>query len=174
MKKKGFPQVRAAAVGYHKGTEVFSKTMGMGGRAEVYDAEMAGLMMGAKQATRFIASHPEITKICYFVDNVAAAEAIFDPKPQPGQYYAAKFHRRMANFLDGDIIRTVEIAWCPSHCNIRGNDRADELAKEARQLAWGTPIGRSKAFALRRAKATTRDWQRERSIRNLQQNLTVP
>ena len=165
VKKKGFPQVGAAAVGYHKGTEVFSKTMGMGGRAEVYDAEMAGLMMGAKQATRFITSHPEITKICYFVDNAAAAEAIFDPKPQPGQYYVAKFHRRMVNFLNGDIIRTVEIAWCPSHCNIRGNDRADELAKGATQLSWGAPIETSRAFALRRAKATTqtawaRDWQR--------------
>ena len=61
----------------------------------------------------------------------------------------------MANFLDGDIIRTVEIAWCPSHCNIRGNDRADELAKGATQLSWGAPIGTSRAFALRRAKATT-------------------
>jgi len=31
VKKKGFPQVGAAAVGYHKGVEVFSKKMGMGG-----------------------------------------------------------------------------------------------------------------------------------------------
>jgi len=36
VKRKGFPQVGAAAVRYHKGIEVFSKKMGMGGRAEVY------------------------------------------------------------------------------------------------------------------------------------------
>jgi hypothetical protein len=66
--------------------EVFSKTMGMGGRAEVYDAEMAGLMMGAKLASRFTTSHPEIKQVFYFVDNAAAAGAIFDSKPQPGQY----------------------------------------------------------------------------------------
>lgn len=33
-----------------------------------------------------------------------------------------------AKFLDNDITRAVDIAWCPSHCNIQGNDRADELA----------------------------------------------
>jgi len=135
------------------------------GRAEVYDAEMAGLMMGANLAARFTTNHPEIKKVFYFVDNSAAAEAIFDPKPQPGQYYVAKFHRRTSKFLDDDITHTIEIAWCPSHCKIKGNDRADELAKEATQLTWGAPIGMSRAFALRRAKATTlsawtRDWQR--------------
>jgi flavin reductase (DIM6/NTAB) family NADH-FMN oxidoreductase RutF len=49
--RKGFSQVGAAAVGYHKGTEVFSEKMGMGGRAGVYDAEMAGLMLVAKLAS---------------------------------------------------------------------------------------------------------------------------
>ncbi|KIJ97952.1 hypothetical protein K443DRAFT_681151 [Laccaria amethystina LaAM-08-1] len=43
--------------------------------------------------------------------------------------------------------------------------RADELAKEATQLAWSAPISTSRAFALRRAKASTqsawiRDWQK--------------
>ncbi|KIK04742.1 hypothetical protein K443DRAFT_4492 [Laccaria amethystina LaAM-08-1] len=110
--------------------------------------------MGAKLATRF----SEITQICYFVDNAAAAGAIFDPKPQPSQFYSAKF-------LDDDITHAVEITWCPSHCDIQGNDRADELAQEATQLAWGAPIGTSRTFALCRAKSTTqtawtRDWQR--------------
>lgn len=165
VKKKGFPQVGAGAVGYHEGREVFVGRMGMGGRAEVYDAEMAGLKMGASLAVKYIANHPEISTIHYFVDNSAAAEAIFDPKPRPGQLYAAKFHRKMARFLDNDPRHTIEIAWCPSHCNIKGNDRADELAKEATQMAWGAPISTSRAFALRRAKASTqsawtRDWQR--------------
>ena len=79
--------------------------------------------------------------------------------------YAAKFHRRMVKFLDDMATRTVEISWCPSHCKIKGNDRADELAKEATQMAWNAPIGTSRAYALRRAKATTQtawaqDWQK--------------
>jgi len=165
VKKRGFPQVGAAAVGYHNGEEVFSRTMGMGGRAEVYDAEMAGLMMGAKLALKYTTNHPEITQITFYVDNSAAARAIFDPKPSPGQLYAPKFHGKMTKFLNADIAHSIEIAWCPSHCNIKGNDRADELAKEATQLAWSAPIGTSRAFALRQAKATTqtawiRDWQK--------------
>ena len=98
---------------------------------------------------------PEITSVHFFVDNSAAAGAIFDPKPQPGQLYAAKFHRKMAKFLDTDPTHTAEIEWCPSHCNIKGNDRADEIAKEATQLAWNAPISTSRAYALRRAKAST-------------------
>jgi len=162
VKKKGFPQVGAAAVGFHKGEEVFHKKMGMGGRAEVYDAEMAGLMMGVKLGARYTTNHPEIMKIIFFVDNSAAAGTIFDPKPNPGQLYTAKFHHKMVKFLDDDNAHSIEVAWCPSHCNIPGNDRADELAKEATQLAWSVPIGTSRAFALRKAKATTQSaWVRE-------------
>jgi len=165
IKKRGFPQVGAAVVGYHNGEEVFSETMGMGGRAEVYDAEMAGLMMGAKLASRYTRDHPEITQIIFYVDNSAAARAIFDPKPCPGQPYAAKFHHRMTKFLGADKTHTIEVTWCLSHCNRKGNDRADELTKEATQLAWNAPIGTSRAFALCRAKATTQTawahkWQR--------------
>ena len=57
---------------YHKGEEVKTRKMGMGGRAEVYNAEMAALMVGGKMATRFARSHPEITHMHFFVNNSAA------------------------------------------------------------------------------------------------------
>jgi hypothetical protein len=106
-------------------------------------------------------SHPEITQLYYFVDNSAAAGAIFDPKPQPGQLYTAKFHWKMAKFLNNNATHTIEITWCPSHRKIQGNNRADKLAKEATQLAWSSPIGTSRVFALRRAKAIQIAWARE-------------
>ena len=84
VKKNRFPQVRAAAVGFHKGEEVFHKRMGMGGRAEVYNAEMAGLMMGARLAARFAMRQQEITRVVFFIDNSVAARAIFNIKPSPG------------------------------------------------------------------------------------------
>jgi len=152
-------------VGYHKGIEVFSRKMGMGGRAKVYNGEMAGLALGTKMASNFDQNHPDITQIYYFVDNSAAVGVIFDPKPQPGQLYAAKFHWRMVKFLDDNATHTIEINWCCSHCKIQGNDRADEPAKEATQMAWNTPIGTPRAYALHRAKATThaawaQDWKK--------------
>jgi hypothetical protein len=102
-------------------------------------------------------NHPGITSIHFFVDDSATAGAISDPKLQPGQLYGAKF-------LDEDPTHSVGVPWCPRHCNIEGNDRADELAKEATQLAWSAPISASRAFALRRKASTQsawiRDWQK--------------
>jgi len=53
MSKSGFPRAGARVVMYHKGLEVKSRMMRMGGGAEVYDGEKVGLMMGAKRAVRF-------------------------------------------------------------------------------------------------------------------------
>ena len=69
-------------------------------------------------------------------------------QPQPGQIYVAKFHWKMSKFLDNNPTHMIEVAWCPSHCNIKGNDRANKLAKEATQLTWNAPISTSRAFAL--------------------------
>ena len=55
----------------------------------MYDAEMAGLMMGTKLGAKFTTRHPKIKRIVFFVDNAAVARAIFNPKPKPGQLYAA-------------------------------------------------------------------------------------
>ena len=69
MKKLGFLHVGTAAVEYHNGVEVFVKKMGMGGRPEVYDAEMAEVIMGANKAARYPAHYPEVTDLVHFVDN---------------------------------------------------------------------------------------------------------
>ena len=52
--------------------------------------------------------------------------------------------------------------WCPSHCDIPGNDRADELAKEATSLERQIPFNTTRSNAKRRSKRTTlRLWQQE-------------
>jgi len=107
------------------------------------------------------AQHPEITDLVYLVGNSAATGAIFDTKLQPGQLYAHNFHRKMTQFLNYSATHTVEIG----HSNIKGNDRADELAKEATQMTWSAPMGTSSTNALRRAKASAQktwvcEWQR--------------
>nr|GAT48620.1 RnaseH domain transposon factor [Mycena chlorophos] len=70
------------------------------------------------------------------------------------------FHKRVCNFLDEDPENTVEIAWSPGHHDIRGNERADELAKAGTELA-STATG-TRANALRRAKERVqKTWVRE-------------
>jgi ribonuclease HI len=78
--RAGFSRCGAAATAYNKDVEVFSAQMGLGGHTEVYDAEMAALVMGATKAAEYIVTHPNITKIAFFTDNSAAATAMADPK----------------------------------------------------------------------------------------------
>jgi hypothetical protein len=54
------------------------------------------------------------------------------------------------------------VSWCPSHCDITGNDRADELAKDATKLGRQIPYSVSYSNAKRRAKrAILKTWQQE-------------
>ena len=41
-------------------------------------------------------------------------------------------------FLDENRRANIEISWVPGHMGIEGNDRADELAKEATELKPAT------------------------------------
>ncbi|CAK5274979.1 unnamed protein product, partial [Mycena citricolor] len=100
----------------------------------------------------------------FYADNTSALATIFDPKPRAGQLYAHQFHKAICGFLEGDPQRTVEIAWSPGHCNIEGNERADELAKSGTELA--APALTTRAFALRQSKeriqhAWRREWKRK-------------
>ncbi|CAA7267947.1 unnamed protein product [Cyclocybe aegerita] len=162
IKKSGFSRTGAAAVVYHEGREINSEKMGIGERAEVYDAEMAGLMMGARMAVKYARSHPQINNIYFFADNTAGVRAIFNPKPRTGQLYAARFHKKICHFLDENPEHQMSVSWCPGHTNIKGNERADELAKEATTLQWNAPIGTTRAHAIRWAKLSSeRLWTRE-------------
>lgn len=168
IKKKGFHRTGAAAVGFREGKEVFQKQLGLGGGAEVFDAEMAGLMIGVIKATRLAKrSNGEVSKIVIFADNTSAIQVVFEPTNSSGQYYARKFNRAVTAFLEENTDNQVIVAWCPSHCGIEGNDLVDKLAKNATERGRETPIGASRAFMLRRARQAVqekwrRDWSREK------------
>ena len=162
MKKSGFARVGASVVVYHKGSEVATMKMGMGGRVEVYDAEMAGLMMGVKIAVDYARSHAQIKHLHFYTDNSAAIKAIFDPKPRSGQHYVSTFYTTIVKFLDDDPNHQLSISWCPGHADILGNKRADELAKEANDLLWAAPISTTRANAVRRLKmASQKAWVKQ-------------
>ncbi|PPQ83048.1 hypothetical protein CVT25_005209, partial [Psilocybe cyanescens] len=103
--KYEFRRTGGAAVGYHLKKEIFATKIGLGGHAEVYDGEMAGLMMAATQATNYIEANPDhrIRHIHFFADNSAAVQSIFDPKPRSAQHYARVFHEKITHFLDNTL-----------------------------------------------------------------------
>ena len=162
IKKNGFTRTGASAVLYHQNTEVKTAQLGLGGRAEVYDGELAGLLIGAREALRYQKDNPVIKHLHFFADNSSAIRAIFNPSNKAGQHYTYRFHRKLSNFLDQNPNNRLTISWCPSHTNIKGNEKADKLAKEATTLARDGPISTSRSNALRRAKlVTARTWRKQ-------------
>ncbi len=162
IKKNGFTRTGASAVLYRQNREVKSTQLGLGGRAEVYDGELAGLLIGAKEAIRYQKDNPTIKHLHFFADNSAAVRAIFNPNNKAGQHYSYHFHQKLCKFLDSDLTNRLSISWCPSHTDIEGNEKADKLAKEATSLAGNGPITTSRSNALRRAKLVTiRTWRKQ-------------
>jgi len=99
--------------------------------AEVYDAELTGLVVGLKTAITKAESLPEIRHIHIYADNVSAIKTAPDPKPRQGQLLAYTFYQHMLRWLQKNPVHTLRVAWCPGHPDIPGNERADQLAKEA-------------------------------------------
>ena len=106
--------------------------------------------------------NPVIKHLHFFADNSSAVRAIFNPSNKSGQHYTYRFHKKLCDFLDQNPNNRLSISWCPSHTNIKGNEKADKLAKEATTLARDGPISTSRSNALRRAKlVTTRTWRKQ-------------
>jgi ribonuclease HI len=162
INKSSFTRTGASAVLYHQNAEVKYAQLGLGGRAEVYDGELAGLMIGAREALRYQKDNPTIKHLHFFANNSSAIRGIFNPNNKAGQHYTHRFHRKLCKFLDQNHNNRLTISWCPSHSDIKGNERADKLAKEATTLARDAPISTSRSNALRRAKlVSARTWRKQ-------------
>src|SRR6202044_1511701 len=99
LNRSGFFRVGAAAVAYHGKNEVAHEQLGLGGHAEVFDAEMAALTIGASKAKEILQIAPNINHIAFFTDNAAATSAITDPRPKAAQSFALKFHQTIQPLL---------------------------------------------------------------------------
>ena len=162
LNNSGFFRVGAAAVAYHHGNEITNSKIGLGGHAEVFDAEMAAIAKAATLATNLIEELPNINQILIFSDSAAAIRAIVDPKPSSAQFFTLNFHNQIRPILETHPDLSITIAWCPSHCGIPGNERADSLAKEATSLGCQIPFSTTRSNAKRRAKsAIIKLWQKD-------------
>jgi ribonuclease HI len=160
--RSGFYRAGAASVAYLLGNEIENRQVGLGGHAEVFDAEMAALSKAADIATDLLRDFPNTTHIAFFSDCAAAIRAISDPKPSSAQYFTLSFHNLIHPLLETHPNLSISVSWCPSHCDITGNERADTLAKEATTLRCQIPFSTTRANAKRRNKsATTKTWQQE-------------
>ena len=110
----------------------------MGRIAESYDAKMLELLRGLETAIGFQQEMPGAnrrrTRIILFADKTASVTAITKETPRSSQETSQKFAETATTFLGEKRQATIEVSWVPGHMGIEGNDRADELAKEATDL----------------------------------------
>ena len=114
----------------------------MGRFAEVYDAEMLALLRRLEAAIDFQQETPELDRrrstIILFADNTSSVEVIMEEKPGLSQHTSQQYVEVAVAFLDENRRANIEVSWVPGHMSIEGNDRADELAKEATELELAT------------------------------------
>ena len=119
----------------------------LGSRAEVFDAELHAVQEAV--STLLTTTFPcSMVLIC--IDNQAAIDTLHFNK------YNHESARRSQEIIEklqllGWQISTV---WCPSHCGIRGNERADTLAKLGASSATPCQFARTtKTWLLTQARA---------------------
>ena len=127
----------------------------LGGGQEAYDAEVAAIVYGLQLHGR----DDRGRNYTIFTDSVAAMKRARGDAPGPGQEMAVR-----AIEIAERLVRqgnTVTIRWTPAHKGVEGNERADQVAKEAATFPplRGTRGRFSLAFLKRRiTDRTTTRW----------------
>ncbi|KZT64189.1 hypothetical protein DAEQUDRAFT_679008 [Daedalea quercina L-15889] len=114
---------------------------------------MAGLSWAARDVTAYTTAHPELTirHLYFFADNTSAISTIFETRTSTAQGYSRTFRELIIQYLDAHQDNKVTVEWTPGHEGITGNELADQLAKDAADLAPPHKLA-SRASARRRAK----------------------
>jgi len=71
-------------------------------------------------------------------DNTSSIASITNEKPGSSQQISQKFVETATNLLNENRRASIEVSWVPGHMDIAGNDRADEIVKEATELGPAT------------------------------------
>jgi ribonuclease HI len=121
-------RITAAAVGSHKR---ISKVLGTISDLQVYHGELAGIQLALQLLPNTRDNHTETTRVAtIYTDNQAALLSL-QGDPKHSQELVTSI--REAIDLLGESNTTVRLRWLPGHKGIKGNELADQAAKEAAQ-----------------------------------------
>ena len=116
----------------------------MGKGYEVFDAELLGVVRALQVAEKVGDQRP----IPILLDSQAAIARLRHTQPGPGQALAIQAHA-IARRLHARG-RQPTVQWVPGHAGVEGNERADQVAKQAANKPPGRgPREISLAFACR-------------------------
>ena len=157
----GLQRTGAGVVVYRAGRELRTKSLGTGCKSDEFDAELAGIMVGIRQAKCIADEGHGIEKVHMFTDGAAAIKAIETNKADAGQLIVHNILKTCQQFLDENPARSISIEWVPGHKGITGNERADELAKKGTELASCLPFVASTSYKKRSANnKIQKEWEK--------------
>ncbi|CUA75631.1 Muscle M-line assembly protein unc-89 [Rhizoctonia solani] len=183
LSSNGHRRTGAGYVITRHGIEVRSVRMALGRKAEVFDAEMYALAGAASSVRTLIASNPDPNPcpptITFCTDSRAAASSIVNLNDHAAQLASIIFRRHIDYLLSLFPSLHVEVLWVPGHRGIKGNERADTLAREAaaqrsmplfhHTITWARAMAKSKAV-----KEWSRAWVNSRHSDLVNQAIARP
>jgi len=120
--------VGASAVMYKRGRlapiSQLKAYLGPSSKHNNYEAEIVGGILATWLVTKTPEAHQK--NLCVYTDNQAIIRTAMRPKATPGQYLMQNLNNE-ANNSQAKIV----LKWISGHSNVRGNEKADKLAKEA-------------------------------------------
>ncbi|KAI0993352.1 hypothetical protein K3495_g14832 [Podosphaera aphanis] len=124
---------------YRGSQGILSGRFPLGHTAQVYDAEITGAVAGLRAVcSHFIVQFPTNVAVCQ--DNEEATIRLHIGCPTPSSSTRVLEFQSLRDIWTRRVgaaateVGTVQVRWNPGHQGIPGNERADELAKEACDL----------------------------------------
>lgn len=131
---------------------IFEIYHSLGKNMEVYDAELIALREGFIKSLEISNKNNLVKNIYFFTDNQAAIKRLESLKIGAGQEIASEIWEIAGELTSRNINLFIE--WVPGHSDVKGNERADFLAKEAAKQKQKSPY---KSFAFLKRKTKEKD-----------------
>ena len=103
--------------------------------ASSFDAELRAI----ESALAHITTRTACTHVTLFIDNKAAANALFNFNVKSSQMSVIRINMLLNAWFSDDPLRSLAVRFTPSHEGIIGNERADELTKAGLRLCPTNP-----------------------------------
>ncbi|KAF8645529.1 hypothetical protein AX14_009221 [Amanita brunnescens Koide BX004] len=125
--------------------------------ASSFDAELRAI----ESALAHITTRLTCTCVTLFIDNKAAANALFNFDIKSSQMSVIRINMLLNAWFSDDPHRSLDVRFTPSHQGITGNERADGLTKAGLRLCpMNPPLILRSHFLSQHKRRAEHDWQR--------------